>query len=54
MDVLEWIHEPREGLSNGKQNTQLELGHSRYPVNEVILKIAHQINICRSHMAQYE
>ena len=46
IDVNEWIHAPRQGITSGKQNTQLEVDTRRYPVKEVIAKFEAQLNTC--------
>jgi hypothetical protein len=55
IDVVEWVHAPRQGKkSNGQQNTQLELGTSKLKVEDVVVKLMQQLNICRIHQAKYE
>jgi len=54
IDVMEWIEAPRQGMTNGKQNTQLELGQRRHPVKEVINRFVEQLNTCRLHLAELE
>eukprot|EP00957_Ditylum_brightwellii_P057942 4393201-Ditylum_brightwellii.AAC.1 len=54
MDVLEWIEAPRQGTTNEKQNTQLELGQRRYVVKEAIKKFVSQLNLFHLHKAKYE
>jgi hypothetical protein len=54
MDVHEWVLAPRQGITNGKQNTQLELGQQRYQVQTVIKKFVDQLNACQHHTAEYK
>ena len=44
--MLEWVEAPRQGFSNGKQNTQLEVGTRRYQVTEVLQKLTDVLNVC--------
>eukprot|EP00957_Ditylum_brightwellii_P113940 8685945-Ditylum_brightwellii.AAC.1 len=54
IEVLEWVEVLWKGITNGKQNIQLELGYQQYPVSEVITKLENQLNICRLHQAEYK
>jgi len=54
MNVLEWVHAIRQGISNGKQNTQLEVQNRRYKVPEVLKKFVDALDKCRAHQASYE
>ena len=53
IEVLEWKDAPRAGTKGNKQNTQLELGLSILPVNEVMKKLQSQLEICKLHQAEY-
>ena len=54
IDVLEWVYAKRQGTKKGKQNTQLEIGHSRQPVKDILLKMAAKLEVARLHQAHYE
>ena len=54
IDVMEWIDVPRQGLKNGKQNTQLELGLSKCAVKDVIVKLPKLVEINQLYQAEYE
>ena len=54
MNVIEWVHAIRQGISIGKQNTQLEVQNRRYKVLEVLKKIIDALDECRPHQASYE
>ena len=54
IDVLEWIYAKRQGASKGKQNTQLELGHSRLSVKDILMKLVAKLDVARLHQAHYE
>lgn len=51
--ALEWINAPRQGIKAGRQNTQLELGISMLPVNEVMRTLQVQLETCKLHQAEY-
>ena len=53
-NVLEWFEAPRQGFSNGKQNTQLEVGTRCYQVTEVLQKLTDTLNVCCTHQASYK
>ena len=44
-NVLKWVEAPRQGFSNGKQNTQLEVGTCCYQVTEVLQKLTEALNV---------
>ena len=52
IEVLEWKQIERQGASNGKQNTQLELSLGKLPVNIVMKKLMDQLVICRKHVGE--
>jgi len=54
IDVLEWVYAKRQGAKKGKQNTQLEIGHSRQPVKDILQKMAAKLEVARLHQAHYE
>ena len=54
IDVLEWVLAERQGVTKGKQNTQLELGHSRLPVGAVVCRLIEALEKARKHQASYE
>ena len=48
IDVLEWVLAERQGVDKkGKQNTQLELGHSRLPVGAVVCRLIESLETAR-------
>ena len=52
--MLEWVYAKRQGTKKGKQNTQLEIGYSRQPVKDILLKMAAKLEVARLHQAHYE
>ena len=55
IDVIEQVYAPRQGKKkNGQQNTQLELGISKMKVEDAVVKLKDQLDICRTHQVNYE
>ena len=54
IDVLEWVYAKRQGAKNSKQNTQLEIGHLRFPVKGILLKMVDKLEVIRIHQVHYE
>ena len=52
IDLLEWKNIARQGMKNGKQNTQLELSLTQLPVNLVMKKMIGQLVKCRRHVGE--
>lgn len=50
---MEWWYAPRQGESNGKQNTQLELGLHHEPVKVVVEKLKQQLEILIRHKTEH-
>ena len=49
VDCLEWIQADRQGENKGKQNTQLELGSTKFPVRMVVSRLISRLVTCRDH-----
>ena len=54
IEVLQWKQIEMQGASNGKQNTQLELGLSICAMKDVVMKLVKSFEMNRLHQAQYE
>ena len=51
----EWVYAPQSGTdAKGKQNTQIELADVELSVGDLVQKLEHQLEICRTHEAEAE
>ena len=50
INVFKWVQAVRQGTTNGRQNTQLEVQSRRYEVSELLKKIEDALAISRKHL----
>ena len=52
IDLLEWNDIAQQGMKSGKQNNELELPLTQFPVNLVMAKLIGQLIKCSRHVGE--